>query len=233
MNGYYHDIQGFIEALDGCGTPYVILRNHENLHLSELFMAGHEDIDLLTADSRALATHIGAMSFSDKVKEVCNDGVHYYVMIGDRTVSLDIRCIGDGYYCAQWQRDMLERRVRENGVCVMDKQDYFYSLLYHCLLQKRSLSADAKARLKKMAAELNLTVDDDSIRGLVHLLEDYMKRHHYTYTYPTDIFVPLRKKYIDRSLLQNDSSLAFRHWKFDCKVSFVEFLVRIKHGLAF
>lgn len=231
MNGCYRDIPDFIEELNRCDIPYLILRNYEKLHQPELFMAGHEDIDLLTTDSRALAAHIGAMAFTDKVKEVCNDGVHYYIMIGDRAVSLDIRCVGDGYYCTQWQQDMLKRCVRENGMSVLDKYDYFYSLLYHCLLQKRRLLPDSKTRLKRMAEELNLTMSDDSIREFVRLLEDYMRKYHYTYTYPTDIFVPLHTKYIDCSLLQKDSMLAFRHWKFDCKVSFIEFLVRIKHGL--
>ena len=231
VTGSYIDIADFFNALDGSGISYLVIRNYENLRSPEIFTAGHEDIDLLASDSRQLAAAIGAKAYTDKVKTVCNDGVHYYITIGGQIVSLDIRSVGDGYYCAEWQRDMLDRRVVMNGLYVMEQRDYLYSLMYHAILQKRGFSREYKTRLIAMCDSFGIRPTDYTISGFMDLLEGYMKANGYTYTYPTDTFVPLNTKYIDRSLLQKNLFLSYRHWKFDNKVWLIELLVNIKHAL--
>lgn len=231
MNVVYKNITEFVDVLNGCGVPYLILRNYENLFDSGICVTGHEDIDILTSNGRLLASSIGAKVFIDKVKAVCNDGVHYYIVIDGQEIELDIRSVGDGYYCSEWQCDMLKRRIMVNGCYVMDKYDYLYSLIYHSILQKRYFSYEYRQRLKKMCDSLNIVLTDDSISGFIRLLEKYLREHNYCYTYPQDIFVPLKTGYIDKSLLQKNISLAFKHWQFDSKVRLLELLVKIKHFL--
>ena len=231
MKGSFHDIKSFVHALNQSDVPYLVLRNYENMLSPEIYMDGHGDIDLLCADSRALAQFIGAMSYTNKVKEICGDGVHYYVMIANKPVSLDLRSVGDGYYCTRWQKEMLERRVFKDGFYVMDEFDYLYSLIHHAILQKRSFSDEYKSRLADMCKRLQIHLMDDTLQSFMRLLEAYMVEKGYTYTYPTDTFVPLNTRYVSRKLLEKNAALAFKHWKFDTKVIFIEFLVGIKHLL--
>lgn len=231
MNGCFHDIQSFVHALNQSEMPYLVLRNFENMLSPEIYMDGHGDIDLICADSRALAKSVGAMAYTNKVKEICDDGVHYYVMIANKHVSLDLRSVGDGYYCQQWQKDMLERRVMKDGFYVMEEHDYFYSLIHHAILQKRSFADEYRTRLTEMCKRLQIHLTDDTPQSFIKLLEAYMAEHGYTYTYPTDTFVPLNTKYITSSLLEKNTSLAFKHWKFDMRVSLIECIVKMKHLL--
>lgn len=231
MKGCFLDIQSFVHALNQSDVLYLVLRNYENMLSPEIYMDGHGDIDLLCADSRALAKSVGAMAYTNKVKEVCDDGVHYYVMIANKPVSLDLRSVGDGYYCTKWQKEMLKRRILKDGFYVMDELDYVYSLMHHAILQKRTFSDEYRNRLTEMCKRQQIHVTDDSPQCFIRLLETYMEEHGYTYTYPTDTFVPLNKRYISSALLEKNRSLAFKHWKFDTKVSIIECLVKIKHLL--
>lgn len=231
MNGEYQNIQSFVDALNNSGVLYLVLRNYENLLSPEMYVEGHGDIDLLCADSRLLATKVGARIYKNKVKEVCDDGVHYYVLVAGKQVSLDLRSVGDGYYCQKWQQEMLNRRVLKDGFYVMSEQDYLYSLIHHAILQKRSFSNEYRSRLTEMCNRLHVIMKDDSAQSFIQLLESYMAEHSYTYVYPRDTFVPLNTRYITSSLLEPNASLAFQHWKFDTKVAFIEFLVKVKHSL--
>lgn len=231
MNGSFPDIQSFIDALNHSGVPYLVLRNYENMLSVELYMEGHGDIDLLCADSRLLAEKVGAKTYTHKVREVCDDGVHYYVLIAGQQVSLDLRFVGDGYYCKKWQVEMLARRVLKNGFYVMDEQDYLYSLIHHAVLQKRHFSDEYKERLTCMSHTLGVELKASTPSDFISLLEDYMRQNGYTYTYPADAFVPLNKKYINIQMLERNQKLAFQHWKFDTTVGMMEFLVKLKHLL--
>lgn len=231
MNGKFQDIQSFVDLLNNSGVPYLVLRNYENLLSPEMYVDGHGDIDLLCTDSRLLAEKVGARTYQNKVKEVCDDGVHYYVLVADKQVSLDLRSVGDGYYCQKWQQNMLDRRVLKDGFYVMSDQDYLYSLIHHAILQKRSFSNEYRSRLTEMCNRLHVIMKDDSAQSFIQLLESYMAKHGYTYVYPRDTFVPLNTRYITSSLLEPNASLAFQHWKFDAKVAFIELLVKVKHSL--
>lgn len=231
MTGEFDTINSFLDALNNSGVPYLVLRNYENMLSPELYMDGHGDIDLLCADSRLLAKKIGAKTYSRKVKEVCDDGVHYYIVMGGQHVSLDLRSVGDGYYCQKWQEEMLERRVQKDGFYVMDEKDYVYSLIHHAILQKRTFSDEYRNRLKDMCKRQKIDLGDDSLQSFIQLLETYMKAHEYVYTYPTDAFVPLNTKCISSGLIEKNASLAIKHWRFDTKVAFIDFLVKVKHLL--
>ena len=232
MNGEFQNIQSFVDSLNDSGVLYLVLRNYENLLSPEIYVDGHGDIDLLCADSRLLAEKVGARKYHNKVKEVCDDGVHYYVFVAGKQVSLDLRSVGDGYYCRKWQQEMLDRRVLKDGFYVMCEQDYLYSLIHHAILQKRSFSNEYRFRLAAMCNELHISMKDDSAQSFIQLLESYMEKHGYTYVYPRDAFVPLNTRYITSSLLEPNASLAFQHWKFAAKVAFIEFLVIVKHLLC-
>lgn len=228
----YKDIDQFITTLNTCGIPYLILRNWENFRSPELYVNGHGDIDLLCNNSRMLAEAIHAKSYTNKVKQICDDGVHYYITINNKHVSLDLRSIGDGYYCSKWQEDMLSRRIINEGFYVMSSEDYFFSLIHHAILQKRLFSDEYKERLQEMAKGQKILLPGITTQSFMHVLESFMMKNKYTYCYPTDTFVPLNTKHINKELLEKNAKLAFSHWIFDSKVTLIELLVKIKHLLV-
>lgn len=225
----YNNFQEVIDVLNENKLPYLILRNYDNLLEKEMYMNGHGDVDMLVADSKVVKEVLNAQEYPSHG----DDGTHYYIMVDGERVSLDLRHIGDGYYCTSWQKDMLNRRVKRKGFYVMSQEDYFYSLIYHAILQKPKFSNEYKDRLTKMAIELNFSLTEKiTSYDFIHLLENYMRKNSYTYTFPTDTYVPLKKKMIDKKLLANSPKLAWEHWKFDTKCSIIGFGVKCKHLLT-
>ena len=232
MSGSFESISDFFSAANNSGIQYVILRNYENIMSPELYVKGHGDIDLLCEDSIKFAFAVGANSFLNKRKEICSDGYHYYIKVNGKNVSLDIRSVGDGYYCKKWEIDMLLNRIENEGYYIMNFEDYFYSLIHHSILQKRSFTEEYKERLQQMGSLLGLNMANKQELDYIVLLENYMLERGYSYTFPKDIFVPLNKKYIiKKELIESDFSLEYRHWIFDLKVNLLERLVSIKHLL--
>lgn len=225
MSGQYDTVHDFLHALNTSGIKYVVLRNYEKMLEPKMYMDGHGDIDLLCEESNSMARAIGAQSFHH------DDGIHYYVKIAGEKVSLDLRSVGDGYYCTPWQQEMLQSRVQENGIWVMNLENYLYSLIHHAILQKRSLSEEYSLRLKEMSQRQGVHVETLTERSFISILEKYMIEKGYFYVYPRDFMVPLRTSIINKQLLQRDLSLAYQHWKFDAKVKAIEFLVKVKHLL--
>ncbi len=92
--------------------------------------------------------------------------------------------VGDGYYDINWQRSMLKNRVRNPlGFYVMSDEDYFYSLAYHAIYQKKAgLSEEYRERLAEMRPECK----DYQQANYIKALHEYMLRHGYFYTHTVD-----------------------------------------------
>jgi len=230
--GHYNNIIAFIEALNNAKIPYIVIRNYDNLLEDALYMEGHGDIDLLCANSIELAKKIHAFPQEFHIKNGVEDGVHYYVFINGAYCSLDLRYLGDGYYCEKWEEDLLKNREKHNGFYVPSSTDYFYSLIYHAIFQKNKFSKEYQERLEKMAKDLHIKLQGNTLSDFVHLLEKHMEERGYTYVYPKDKYVPFKKKYIqNENLLVVDKQLKRQHFAFHTKVACIEFLVKIKHRL--
>lgn len=224
----YENFRDVLEVLNQNQILYVILRNYDNLLEQKMYMNGHGDVDMLVEDSYKVADILGAKTYQTHGE----DGTHYYVIVNRQIVSLDLRHIGDGYYCKRWQQDMLKRRVKYNGFFVMNAEDYFYSLIYHAILQKPIFSEEYRNRLYIMAKQLGVVVSKNKAQSeYICYMEHYMRTHGYTYTYPNDIYVPLYKKGISLDLLDKEFKLALAHRMFNCKCRIIDFIVKCKHLL--
>ncbi|MDD3772793.1 MAG: hypothetical protein PHC38_09080 [Weeksellaceae bacterium] len=229
---YYKNIKEFVQALNVSEIPYLVIRNFENLYEKELYVDGHGDIDLLCADSKALAKKVNAIPKEYHLKNGKEDGTHYYIYIDGKYCNLDLRSVGDGYYCQEWEKDLLKNRVLNNGFYVPAPKDYFYSLIYHSIFQKKEFSEDYRRRLKKMGQDLQINIEENKLGFYIRHLEMYMRENGYTYVYPNDKYVPFRKGLIqDKSLLVVDRSIQRKHCYFHSKLAFIGFLVGIKHRL--
>ena len=172
------DIQAIFESLpDDCG--YLIMRNWEGFY-DDILIEGHNDIDLLCANQRSRDMIVGAFT----AKKLTLDGFHYSFIYRGMEVTLDTRIVGDGYYDINWQRSMLQNRVKNPlGFYVMSDEDYFYSLAYHAIYQKKDgLSEEYRERLGKMKPEIKDCQQEDYIK----VLDEYMMSHGYFYTHTVD-----------------------------------------------
>lgn len=223
----YHSVIEVFELLNECNVEYLVLRNFDNLLSPEIYQDGHGDIDLLCRDSQQIASLLDAGTDYTDVPPFKGDGTHYYITVDGKRVSLDLRYVGDGYYCEQWQNDMLAQRKQHECYFIMDDKNHFYSLVYHAILQKPSLSEEYRFRLTTMAKQLGLTAINE--KQFLNLLQNHMQSHGYKFCYPIDYHVPCRFCLIDKQLVDFDTKLWWHHTKYQLRNSSVAFLVRIKH----
>ena len=224
-NGRFDDIREVFGILNANQVDYLVLRNYENMLQPELFVGEHADVDMLCADSQEVVKLLGALTNRKNNDGHVGDGIHYYLIVNGQNVSFDLRQVGDGYYCEKWEAELLQRRQIHECFYVMDKVDYFYTLAYHAILQKRSFTEEYRDRLLEMAQECGVDVMKNDARGFLDLVENYMREHAYT----QDHLVPNRFSLVNKDMIHCDSKLWWRHKKFDLEVAFIELLVKIKH----
>lgn len=186
-------------------------------------MAGHGDIDLLCRNAYETVEAIKAMPCNPELGRM-GDNTHFYIMYCGQKVSIDVRSLGDGYFCEPWEAAMLKNRVRHECFYIMDEENRLYSLIYHAIFQKPSLSEEYLGRLLSMTGNKQL-----SEYQLIELLEQFMRRHGYNYVYANDYYVPLRRCMHDKSLCHFTLAERWPHFKFELWVGIIALLVEIKH----
>ena len=232
MTGYFKSIADVFALLNEHHIRYIVLRNFEELENENIFIQGHPDIDLLCEDSAAVVRLLGVFSCRKVTPGKYGDGTHYYIFVQNRYVSLDLRHLGDDYYCAAWEKNLLETRVPHQSFYVPEPENLFYSLIYHAVFQKKVFSDEYRQRLNVMLRTLKVPEPSRHQCGaadFVQLLEQYMTAHGYTYVYPKDSCVPLMKRWQNRHLLQISWSAYIPHLVFHTRVAIIELLVKIKH----
>lgn len=154
---------------------YLILRNYEDIK-TQVTKDAHPDIDFLCQDAEAFIESIGSIKRTDRKVDI----IHQKISIAGKSVDIDVRQVGDGYYCEKWERHMLDEKVLyDNMVYVMSEEDYHYSLMYHALVQKKKVSDDYR---KKLEAWEHTAFDRYTY---MNKLSDYMREKGYIYTFPS------------------------------------------------
>jgi hypothetical protein len=133
-------------------TNYVILRNFEDLSNNIL----HKDIDMLTDDVKTMSLIINLE----------NPEIDLPIIIDNEKISIDFRYQMGHHYDEKWAKDVLKRRVIYKGdFYVPSKEDYFYTLFYHNMVDN---SKKYNKTLNQLALEIgikeNLTeiINDDN-----------------------------------------------------------------------
>lgn len=234
--GFYNSFQEVLDILHKNNVKYLILRNYDNLLEPELYQDGHGDVDLLCENSQEIVELLRAKCYEDLNADLYDDGTHYFIYIKEKRLKLDLRHIGDGYYCDAWESDMLyNRELCNKGFYVLDSYNMLYSLIYHALIQKDVLSNEYKTIIASLIKQNNIKLFDYKDfcleKQYITLLENFMKKNSYEYTYPIDKYVPLNKKYIDKSLIRKDFKLYIKHLLFDSNAKIRNYLVTFKHIL--
>jgi hypothetical protein len=153
---HHHDLPGangwpslsdVFVALDTL-VNYAVLRNFEALPGSQV-VGSHDDVDLLVDD---YPEAVRVLNARPRFGWVPKWGGRFDVRVGDAPVIFDIRFVGDGYFDAAWERQVLDRRIRTpGGVWALAEADYFETVAYHALLHKARVSEEYSSRLVAMA----------------------------------------------------------------------------------
>ena len=161
------------------GSRYLVQRNYEGLPDQLL----DRDIDFLCDNHQRLASLCG-------MKQKAGQTYKGSIKVSGAEVSVDVRFIGDRYYPAAWQEDMLRRRQLHEGFYIPAQDDLFFSLLFHCKAQKRQVKPKYAKSLPILAEQLRFDwfsgtdLGDDTECG--HILSGYFRARRYYYEEPLD-----------------------------------------------
>lgn len=182
----WESVEQLFYALNNC-IKYTILRNYECLP-EELYMKDHNDIDIMCEEHINCAYILNAKKVFDEPNRV-----HYTTNIGELKLFFDLRYIGDRYYCKNLEKNLLENRTySEKGFFVVDKEYYFYSLLYHALIHKMEFGKDYIERLINMNYEL--THENCSTEKALDILKEWIVNNQYMLIRPIDQSVVFNKE---------------------------------------
>lgn len=165
-------------------VEYVVLRNFENF-FEEIVCDEHLDIDLLVSN-------YNEVRLVSKSKEMYpyNSRVVNQVMVDGEVVNFDFRSVNDNYMDSKWSTDIIKNRVFDvRGFYKPNKENYFYSLVYHALLHKTQVSDDYLKRLKLLGSELGVLTNKLHRGLLVKILDNYLKTNDLKIVEPNDVSV--------------------------------------------
>ena len=129
------------------------------------------------------------------------------VRVAGRPVRFDFRHVGDGYYDARWQRDMLSRSVlTADGVRVPAPRDAFFSLVYHALVQKREVASDYLGKAMDLSRAAGIAVG--GFDAAFAALEEFLAANGYGAPRPSD-----------KSVFYDADLLRWREVASDCAAS--------------
>ena len=165
-----NNIKEVLEVLNQNNVNYVILRNWEEFD-GEILSEEHSDIDILTDDLYLVVSLLNA-----KILVYSTNRFKYGVKIGSQIIPLDLRRIDEKYYDRQWAKEILKTKTKFKYFNIPENENYYYSLLYHALIQKPFLISDYRNKLK------SLKNDEISIKNL----KEFMAAKNYKFVNPED-----------------------------------------------
>ena len=154
----------------------------------------YNDIDVLIENKNEVRNILNTIPGTNKKYRV-----REYTIIENKKVFFDLRYVGDGYYCTDWEKDILKTRVfHKKGFFVPNEEQYFYTLLYHGLIHKNDLAQDYIKKLNELGKKIGIkiSITKDRKKNLA-LLDSFMKSKGYTYSEPYDLSVKYNLQDLD------------------------------------
>jgi hypothetical protein len=181
------------KILNVCSN-YLVLRSFKDLPHNNY----EKDLDLLVENFQKVASLLCMEQSSSKPYKG-------NIQVANEFVSVDLRFVGDDYYDRNWQLNMLGRKSFVNGFFIPRIDDLFFSLLFHCKIQKSQVKNHYVNQLQELAVILGFDwfnpnlLGDDIFIGTV--LGGFYLGNGYYFEVPVDPFVHHNKaitKYLPR-----------------------------------
>jgi hypothetical protein len=108
-------------------------------------------------------------------------------VVNQQEIKFDFRFVGDSYYDANFQNDILKNKIFYNNAFYRPSEsDYLYSLIYHAAIHKRSISKDYFHKIKNAAENNNFKIEITDTLSIYKALEDYIQETGYLVVKPQD-----------------------------------------------
>lgn len=168
---------------------YCILRNAEDI-TKDFNPTVHGDIDFLVEDRWLTQWIMNAERlYPEKFR------VAHKIYVNTQEILVDIRYMGDNYYCRKWEGKMINasKEIVQDGITVrvMSPIDQYYALLYHAYLQKDDVASDYPRKLNAWARKAGETYKNDVV-FLMQQLAVFMSRNNYRFVLPKHITMPIK-----------------------------------------
>lgn len=190
LNDFFKEINSYPDL------KYVVQRNFDN-YPNDYKLDKHADIDVQVNDYFQFKAITGGKASK---KPFYEDGGYKFanrVNFSGNEVQVDIRVNGDNYYCEQWQNDMLETRIFDDrGFYIMNDINHFYSLLYHALCHKNSVSGTYKNKFLELSKKINLPLTQENVNDrkfMFNILNKFMETKGYEYVNPVEKSIQCRR----------------------------------------
>lgn len=176
-NGW-RNLSHYFEMLKESNIKYVILRKFDLF--PDDFIDNDHDIDILCEDRDMFAFVSNAVHRSIGISG-------YKIIIEGKDISLDIRYIGDNYYDSKWEQDIINSRVLYKNFYLPDKNNLYFSILYHVFTQKKYIPEYYCSYIDQLEVHIwGLSINNhDRLKVLIN----YMKIRNYYYVKPYDYSV--------------------------------------------
>lgn len=184
----WESIKQILYVLNNTIESYVVMRGSEYL-TSNYFSEQHRDIDILTDRYDDIHFIINGMP-------CCNDyRPHFLLNIENVDLYFDVWNSDNNYFDVIWTKKMLNNKVLHQDVYVLNEENNFYCLLYHCLIHKGSIEQQYLNYLEEYKTR-NLSNKKDLTWA--EILIDYLKKNSYDISVPNDksIHIHTGNKYI-------------------------------------
>jgi len=169
------------------GFSYVVLRNFDGLPTT-VQVDEHFELQLLVSDYYVAKRILDAVS---KTGDQYEDGkwrIQNKFKVGNDWVQTDLRSVGDNYFDKEWEKAILATRtIYNNVVNVPSKENHKYSLAYHALIQKSSIS-------KTYTNILQEIFKSNELQDWKHKLAVWLNKKGYKYVQALDKTVIFNKK---------------------------------------
>ncbi len=156
---------------------YAVMRGYGELASGDFI--DHGDTDIITDDYDNLWLIVNAPKYYPKLLKP-----KAKVQIGENTYILDIWNNGwNGYYYfdPMWVKQMIDTAIERQGLKVLNPQNDFYCLLYHCLTNKGYIADDYMPKMIQYKQEFGIVEEDWN-----KILVSYLKEKDYEITRPKD-----------------------------------------------
>ena len=155
---------------------WIVMRNFEDMP-NKILIDEHLDVDLLVNDYYLVKRLLDASSATNNRFEDGKHRILNHVIINNKKVLFDFRCVGDNYYDINFQKNMIATRVKYKNFYIPNKLNHLYGLIYHAIIHKNKISNS----YKKIFTTNNISCDKNNLKKL---LDQFMNNNNYKYVKP-------------------------------------------------
>ena len=193
----WKDLNEFFYTLNAT-IDYVVLRGFENFEQT-LNDTEHGDIDIMVKDYESACWIVGGQThFADR------DRPHYLIQVQNKSIYIDLWNLNNNYHDKKWDNNILTtKETYQDLVNIPNTENYFYMLIYHCLINKQIIASDYYSKIYELFKKLKLNKKYDIKKYTspfdlyFQLLTEFMHKHNYEFVRPNDSSVFYSEKFTE------------------------------------